>query len=584
MKSWRDISKRLSFKKRIFIFFLAGFTVPVLCVGLISYFTIHAILDNKVETGIRSNLQQLENSMVSLISNLNHVSQILAYEGTLGSKIARLQTVQDPSEKVLLIDEIKQEINLISFTNPNTGLVLYYDGKTGQISFENFSVKSNFAPKELPLLDSYYGISYYGPHPSNNGLRNEYVFSALRKVEMPGENEMYIYIETGFNVVKNLLNAGESQYDIKHLILDKNGRIAYSEDQSQFPLDQMFGDDSSGLDQGEASDYYWFQSTSNQGWSVVSVISKSDYNREMNQWLQRVFLFAAFLLLITILLAWLLWKMVYKPLHTLHREIKQMEQTDSQAVVEYTRIPEFDYLLQQFQQMKKKIWELFAEVEHKEKRRADLEVEKLMYQINPHFLMNTLDTVHWLAMMNGQKDIDRLVLSLNKLLYYNLGKLGQTSTVKEEIEALREYITLQQIRYDFQFEVDVRVDEQVLHMPIPRFILQPIVENALYHGFKDNGYIKVNVTRGSHIEICVQDNGGGMTEETIQALLNSRQQDAQKVGMGIGLNYVKRMIQAQYGERARLHVESVIGGGTRFHLSLPIVEEVASHAESIGRG
>src|SRR4029079_11461760 len=136
-----------------------------------------------------------------------------------------------------------------------------------------------------------------------------------------------------------------------------------------------------------------------------------------------------------------------------------MAQNRAQVVNVKTKIPEFDFLLNQFRQMREQIWELFAEVEHNEKRRVDLEVEKLLYQINPHFLMNTLDTVHWLALMNGQNEIDKLVLSLNKLLYYNLGKMGDTSTIGDEIEALKEYLQLQQIRYDFRFEVDIDVDE-----------------------------------------------------------------------------------------------------------------------------
>ena len=165
-------------------------------------------------------------------------------------------------------------------------------------------------------------------------------------------------------------------------------------------------------------------------------------------------------------------------------------------------------LLNQFQHMKVQITQLYSEIKAKEKRRADLEIEKLQYQINPHFLMNTLDTAHWLAVMNGQEEIDRLVTSLNKLLYYNLRKGNSVATIRDEIDSLKQYLILQQIRYNFQFDVNIHVDDALLEVTVPRFILQPLVENSLYHGLDDNGRIEVVVRKNDRLEIEIRDNGG----------------------------------------------------------------------------
>jgi two-component system sensor histidine kinase YesM len=220
--------------------------------------------------------------------------------------------------------------------------------------------------------------------------------------------------------------------------------------------------------------------------------------------------------------------------------------------------------------MKGRIWALYEEIEAKEKRRADLEVEKLRYQINPHFLMNTLDTVHWLALMNGQQEIDKLVLSLNKLLNYNLRKMGEMSTIGEEIDALKEYLQLQQIRYDFQFDVDIDADEDSLALRCPRFILQPLVENALYHGVSDDGYIYVGVKlQDDSLCITIQDNGAGMAQETVDRLLGDETGEYRQVGMGIGMRYVRRILASSYGGEAQLQIRSGIGQGTVVSLRLP---------------
>ncbi|WP_339852173.1 histidine kinase [Paenibacillus sp. FSL W7-1088] len=566
----------MTLKKRIFLLFFLSAFIPFISIFAISYYTIDSIFANKIDDGIRSNLQQVTSSLENSITNLNHVTQQLSYSGTLGKK---LDEVLKPSSNIFELietrDELKSELNVVTFTNPNIGLTLYYFQKDGSTQFGNFPIKDRFSPESLPVLSKAYGITYYGPHVSMNRFDDQLVLSAMRKVKLPQRDDVYIYVESGFHLAQDILGYNQYKGDLSHLILDGEGNIVYSE----IPEAMKVGENFSSLSKGAASDgiardYHWFRQDSTQNWSVVSVISQAKYQQEKNQWLLQILLVALFFLGFTVFLAWLLWKMVYKPLGLFHSEINGMSQnpqtTGSQA---RTQIPEFDFLLGEFSNMQHQIGDLFKEVQQKEKIRADLEVEKLLYQINPHFLMNTLDTVHWLAVMNGQGEIDKLVQSLNKLLYYNLGKLGQVSTMEEEIDALRQYLILQQIRYDFEFDVRISADEHVLQIPVPRFILQPLVENSLYHGLSDEGFIQIEVTRKETLNIMIQDNGAGMTEEAIQRLLNNRVADHQKVGMGIGLNYVHRMLQAQYGDQAQLVIESELGTGTSILLILPIKGE-----------
>ncbi|SLK21640.1 MULTISPECIES: sensor histidine kinase [unclassified Paenibacillus] len=566
----------MTLKKRIFLLFFLSAFIPFISIFAISYYTIDSIFANKIDDGIRSNLQQVTSSLENSITNLNHVTQQLSYSGTLGKK---LDEVLKPSSNIFELietrDELKSELNVVTFTNPNIGLTLYYFQKDGSTQFGNFPIKDRFSPESLPVLSKAYGITYYGPHVSMNRFDDQLVLSAMRKVKLPQRDDAYIYVESGFHLAQDILGYNQYKGDLSHLILDGEGNIVYSE----IPEAMKVGENFSSLSNGTASDgiargHHWFRQDSTQNWSVVSVISQAKYQQEKNQWLLQILLVALFFLGFTVFLAWLLWKMVYKPLGLFHSQINGMSQNPQTAGSQTrTQIPEFDFLLGEFSNMQHQIGDLFKEVQQKEKIRADLEVEKLLYQINPHFLMNTLDTVHWLAVMNGQGEIDKLVQSLNKLLYYNLGKLGQVSTMEEEIDALRQYLILQQIRYDFEFDVRISADEQVLQIPVPRFILQPLVENSLYHGLSDEGFIQIEVTRKETLNIMIQDNGAGMTEEAIERLLNNRVAEHQKVGMGIGLNYVHRMLKAQYGDQAQLVIESELGTGTSILLILPIKGE-----------
>ncbi|MDF2834768.1 MAG: histidine kinase [Paenibacillus sp.] len=564
----------VTFKNRIILIFLISSLAPFVCLGLISFYTIDSIIDNKVESALQSNLKQDIMTLENTLNNLNHVSQQLAYGGGTNRLIEQLDTATQPYERLRLNNEIRSELNNITFSNPNIGLLMYYDPDAKTYEFENFGIRGDFAPSKLPLMAEYPEITYFGPHLSYNGSINQYVFSIMRQVNLPDRN-LYLYIESGRNALTSLFAPQNRKEGSRRLLLlDNDGRIAFSESQEAFAEQAMFPNPGPDSRSGTAGGYFWNKEVSNQGWSLVSVVPENEINQERNRWLAQMLGIFLLFVILAVFVAWLLWKMVYRPLDKFHREIKTLTQSDAPEQEELTRIPEFDYLLYQTRSMKRKIWALYEEIEIKEKRRADLEVEKLLYQINPHFLMNTLDTVHWLALMNGQKEIDKLVLSLNKLLYYNLGKMGETSTIGDEIEALKEYLQLQQIRYDFQFDVDIDVDENSLVLPSPRFLLQPMVENALYHGVSDDGYIYVGIAlQEDGLLITIQDNGAGMSPEMIEQLLDEDTEDRHKVGMGIGMKYVKRILRASYGEEAKLSIRSEVGKGTVVTLRLPVSSE-----------
>jgi len=560
---------RITFKNRIIFIFLISTLIPFICLGVISFYTIDSIIDNKVENSIQSKLKQDLTTLENSLNNLNHVSQQLAFGGRVTTLLDELQKESEPSNRIQLIREINSEINLISFSNPNIGLIMYYYPETGLHDFENFSLRGDFLPEQLPVMAKYSGITYYGPHKSYSGSINQFVFSSMRKVNILNQN-IYLYIETGRNALETLFAPLNRKSDSRQLlILNNEGKVTFSENKDDFPENNMFPGKSSESSSGYYQTYFWSKETSNQGWSIVSIIPVKELNQERNQWLLQVSVIFIIFIFISLLFAWFLWKMVYNPLSKFNKEVKTLIQTETHYT-ELTKIPEFDYLLNQVRTMKTKIWDLYGEVEQKEKRRADLEVEKLLYQINPHFLMNTLDTVHWLAVFNGNKEIDKLVLSLNKLLSYNLGKMGEETTVEKEIQAVKEYLQLQQIRYDFQFDVDIDVDESTLGILIPRFILQPLVENALYHGVSDDGYIHVDIKLSDNLEITIQDNGSGMSKEEINRLLLDDTDESQKVGMGIGMRYVKRILESNYGENAKLEIKSEVGKGTIVSLLLPV--------------
>ena len=203
-----------------------------------------------------------------------------------------------------------------------------------------------------------------------------------------------------------------------------------------------------------------------------------------------------------------------------------------------------------------------------EKLHTKMQLEKMRAQINPHFLMNTLNTLHWMALMNQQMDIDRITQALSHLLSYNLDKESNSTNLKNELSALREYVTLQQVRYNFNFEITKSDEASELNFPCPKFILQPLVENSLSHGYREQMDILLRITVGERIIISLQDTGTGMDNDTLQKL---RQiipysgseiaetlagSDSSNMNFGIGLPYVIQSLNDFYSGKYDFSINS----------------------------
>ncbi|MDQ6420507.1 histidine kinase [Paenibacillus sp. LHD-117] len=151
------------------------------------------------------------------------------------------------------------------------------------------------------------------------------------------------------------------------------------------------------------------------------MVLDTDYERETVKWYQFLWVSICSLLL-SLLMGWLIWLMVSRPLRQMNKVITRFTLNLSDQSEPNIRLAEFQSVFRNFEQMRDRTVELVAEIKYEEKRRGQLEVEKLLVQINPHFIHNTLNTIQWLARMHGQSDIAKLVTIFTRVLHYNLGK------------------------------------------------------------------------------------------------------------------------------------------------------------------
>ncbi len=223
-----------------------------------------------------------------------------------------------------------------------------------------------------------------------------------------------------------------------------------------------------------------------------------------------------------------------------------------------------------------KINELLTQVKEEQIRLRKAEFELLQSQINPHFLYNTLDTIIWLAEAGDQKQVVSMVGSLSDFFRASLNQGKEVVSLKEELQHVRSYLEIQQVRYQDILEYEISVPTELETYQIPKITIQPLVENALYHGIKNKrGKGKITVTGevGQDIYILrITDNGIGMTEERLQQVSEGIRQHKPRENDIYGMINVNERIRLGFGEQYGITVESVYMEGSCVTVTLPQIQ------------
>ena len=216
--------------------------------------------------------------------------------------------------------------------------------------------------------------------------------------------------------------------------------------------------------------------------------------------------------------------------------------------------------------MGEKIHDLIEENYKGEIRNKESEIMALTLQLNPHFLYNTLNIVNMMALEEGNIDVSRIILNLSDMLQYTFRNKQELVVFEEEYMWLQNYLYIMQVRFEDVFSVSWEIDKEIFQCRVPKLLLQPLVENAIVHGFRGIDRKGELVIAGRKEEdkvyLEVKDNGRGMSQEELKKVLET---DSGRIGLG---NAVRR-IQLIYGERGNLHVETEAGKGTKIRVSFP---------------
>ncbi|WP_189018094.1 cache domain-containing sensor histidine kinase [Paenibacillus marchantiophytorum] len=316
-------------------------------------------------------------------------------------------------------------------------------------------------------------------------------------------------------------------------------------------------------------------------WYLVSTIPTSYLNKETSTIVPYMLIATALCLLFSLLLTFVISGSISNPLQRLTQSMKQLALGNLQATNEDRSQDEIGFLSTRFNTMVLQISNLIEQTRNEQVKKREVELQMLQAQINPHFLFNTLNSLKWTAMLNQAVSVSDGLGALAELLRSTIVETSEMISLRAELDNINNYIVIQRLRYGATFEVEHQIDKGLMESGILKFILQPIVENAIIHGLDeqaDHNKIVITAKRfEGHIQINIVDNGKGMSPNKVQQLLDTPNIAKQRLS-NIGISNVNERIKLHFGEAYGITIQSEVGRGTSVSLIMPLAE-IGSRAD-----
>lgn len=433
-------------------------------------------------------------------------------------------------------------------------------------------------------MESKSGIAVSSSHVQN-AIRSSYkwVITLSRALvnNQTGEREGLFFVDLNYSAISDLCNNNSIEEKGYIFVLDAEGNIVYHPKQQLMygglkteNIDAIMEcrEDSLIIDEGGDSKLYTMSKSKRTGWTVVGAAYTSELLKNNEQAQMWYLLVASILLLAVIGISSIISREITKPIRSLRDSMRKVQNGQFDTHVEVITENEIGSLGRSFNLMTSEIQALMEQNVYEQKQKRKSELKALQAQINPHFLYNTLDSIIWMSEAGENDEVVEMTSALARLLRQSISNDQEEVELEKEIEYVKNYLTIQKMRYKDKLEFFIYVDPRVAHVPIIKLVLQPLVENAIYHGIKykeTKGNLKIYARPvDGRVEIVVADDGIGMDEDVMEHIFDEHRKEQKR--NGVGVPNVQKRLKLQYGSEYGIRYESVKGAGTKAVITIPV--------------
>jgi len=579
----------LNMERKLWISFSAiGVVVTFLAVTIASVFfnnsfeksaidtTIQAI--NQANATIDSNLQSARNIIDILSKNRQVLNLLLNAESTEIDEIVRDRiSVGNYSDTIVESFPHFLGVALVGRNDMFVSNEMQRDVLTSLTDEQWYKDCINY-PDKIFIVQKprNRGISYHNPVSADE------IIMVSRAVVHPTSGLVIgvIIIDLRYELLRETLENTKAGKDGFIMIFDNEGNRVYT------PLNKIAyrvkgawarAEEKQGINKTIDGEVFQliYQTSEYTGWKTVGVFSRYTNLQEVRRFQATLIVVMMVAIALVILFSHVFATKITKPLRELRELIFRAEHGDLNVKFNVLHTDEIGQLGSGFNSMIDEMRELIETIYTQEEQKREDDIAFLQAQIKPHFLYNTFDTIHWLAKSHGADDIVKLISALTRLYRIGLSGGKDMITVKEEVEHVRSYLIIQQTRYSdiLDYEISCSVEEEKLY--VLKLILQPLVENAIYHGVRQKtcrGTVKVRIfEEDGTLFLQVIDDGPGISSTRLEQL--EKQLLSESHHSGYGLYNVNKRIVLLHGEEYGISIQSTVNEGTVVTIKYPVLRE-----------
>jgi len=490
--------------------------------------------------------------------------------------------------------------NIISTRSDISSIFIFGDEEIALYKASPININTNFDYftkdwYQNPLNDPE-SIFIEGPHTQiySNTASGNVVFSVSRTIQSyDGSGPLgIILIDANLNLIQNFCNSVKLNHDGIIFIANQHNNFVfhagYNIDSDKFDNDyykNLYNNIFFNADV-QPSGYFGtrinqkdyqvvFQTMNKAPWKVFAVTPYENIINEANTIRDLIVFISLLSLILVTIISIFLSRRITRPIIKLRESMDKADHGNLDIRVPVSSSDEVGQLTNSFNTMIIRLNDLVNQTVKDQEDKRKLELKALQHQINPHFLYNTLDSIIWMIAGNDKNAI-KMIEALSKLFRISLSKGKDLIALSEELEHVKNYLIIQKMRYQSKFDFSVEADEDVLNYKTLKIILQPLVENSIYHGIKnksEKGSISVRAKKqDKNLIITIKDDGYGMDKKTCEDILKDSYDKTTPGGSGIGVKNVNKRIKLYFGEEYGLTFESSHEEGTTVYIKLPLLQ------------
>ncbi|MGE5614678.1 MAG: cache domain-containing sensor histidine kinase [Bacillota bacterium] len=595
--------QRKSFRFKLIVAFYAVSIVPVIIIQLVLYYNIVAIIQSNVDELVDINLVQTQKSIGTVLSSYEDILYQMYTNDNIVELVDKINAGQDVEVNV---NQLRRNLHGLANVKPHIqsitvmtdcGEIVFYDKLATSTARNAWMDTIGISQDQLyqKIISTNKTTILSTRFASEFSLQPYYLFHMAHRIidyrnisKKSGVIILSIDEKLLDEVCNEDLNAkGSGKSKSVNFIVDSEGKIVSFPDKTKIGLAAA---DISSPEREQIDGYKQLISDSNilagehitvhvlwdekLGWNIINATDRSEMFRRIADQQKITVLVVIFSGLTLIALIILITNRLTGSIRRIIKAMKIAERGElSFRMEEYENMSiEFITIAEQFNHMMGKINELLEEVRMAGIKQKNAEIAALEAQINPHFLYNILDTINWMAIEREQYEISNTISSLGRILRYGIDKSNSMVEIRQEVEWLKQYVFLQQIRLKNMFECKLHIDPNVLGFHIHKLLFQPFVENAILHGFegvKSRHELVIEMKeKPETIEIIIKDNGKGMRREMTEQLNNDIYINSDEKSY-IGIRNAVGRLKLYYGDKSGVRFQSEPGEGTTIFIEIP---------------